>query len=102
MEYSVEEIPAASWRPGLPQALACYRIVHEVAGTILETPDASETDERNAFEIVSVLNNAAQMYRALDLIRSMATANIPPSERLADIAKWAEEALQAAQPGEES
>lgn len=96
MEYSVDEVPAASWGPGLPQALACYRIVHEVAGTLLETPDATETDERNAHEIAHKLNSYSVMTRALKDIHAVSAANMPPSERLADAARWALAALEYA------
>jgi hypothetical protein len=73
MEYSVEEVPAASWAPSLEPALACYRIVHEVAGTLLETPDASETDERNAHEVVAMLNGVGLLRRALEEALELAT-----------------------------
>jgi aminoglycoside phosphotransferase (APT) family kinase protein len=97
MEYSVDEVPAASWGPGLEQALACYRIVHEVAGTVLETPDAMERDERNAHEITHMLNSYSVLVRALKDIHAVSTANMPPSERLADTERWALAALEYAE-----
>jgi hypothetical protein len=97
MEYSVEEIPAASWAPGLEPALAYYRIVHEVAGTLLETPDATERDERNAHEFVAILNAHAGLVRALRDIQAVASA---PGKhlgvRLADIERWASQAITEA------
>jgi hypothetical protein len=96
MEYSVEEIPAASWAPNIEPALACYRIVHEVAGTLLETPDATERDERNAREFVAILNSHGALLQALRDIHDAATSNAPFWMRVAEIEWWASQAITEA------
>ncbi|WP_395089270.1 hypothetical protein [Armatimonas sp.] len=65
MKYFVDEVPAASWAPGLEPALACYRVVNETQGTILETPDATEQDKYNAETVVRLLNAFPAMSGAL-------------------------------------
>ena len=99
MEYTVEEVPAASWRPGLPQALACYRVLCPEGYTIVETPDATETDEQNAHKVAHALNSVSVAIRALKDIHAVTTANMPPSERLSDAARWAEAALEFVEGG---
>ena len=93
MEYTVEEVPAASWRPGLPQALACYRVLCPEGYTIVETPDATETDEQNAQKVAHALSVYPVLVEVLGSILDSVSANWPPSERLKSIENWASAAL---------
>jgi hypothetical protein len=62
---TVEEAPAASWGPGLPPAIACYRIVAASGAILLETPDATERDAEVAEIVAGLINARAEQLRSV-------------------------------------